>query len=51
MVWLDAVRGIGAGGLAVVDQAATARWLGRAFGVPAELILESPAGLIDDPGG
>jgi hypothetical protein len=51
LVWLEAVRGIGAGGLAVVDQAAAARWLGRAFGVPAELILETPAGLIDDPGG
>ena len=45
MLWLDMIRGIGPEGLSVVDQAATARWLGRAFGVPAELILEAPGGL------
>jgi hypothetical protein len=50
MVWLEAVRSIGADGLAVVDQAATARWLGRAFGVPTELILPPPDDLNDGPG-
>lgn len=53
MLWLDAVRELGPDGIAVVDHAAAARWLGRAFGVPGELIREHPgpddlAGLADD---
>ncbi|MBI1986645.1 MAG: head-tail connector protein [Rhodospirillales bacterium] len=42
MLWLDAVRALGPEGLAVVDQEAAARWLGRAFGVPSELIRALP---------
>lgn len=40
LVWLDAVRALGAGAMAAVDQAAAARWLGRTLGVPGELIRE-----------
>lgn len=50
MLWLDALRTIGPQGLSVVNQAATARWLSRAFGVPAELVLEQDAGLAVLPG-
>ena len=42
MLWLDSVRTLGPAGLAVVDQEAAARWLGRAFGVPNELIRALP---------
>jgi hypothetical protein len=42
MLWLDAVRALGPQGAAVVDQEAAARWLGRAFGVPGELIRALP---------
>lgn len=42
MLWLDAVRALGPQGAAVVDQEAAARWLGRAFGVPSELIRALP---------
>ncbi len=42
LLWLDAVKGLGPAAMASVDEAATARWLGRAFGVPGELIREAP---------
>ncbi len=42
MIRIDAVRAVGPDGIAAVDQAATVRWLGRAFGVPAELIRDIP---------
>lgn len=42
MQWLDSVRAMGPEGLAAVDLAAAARWLGRAYGVPGELIRELP---------
>ena len=35
-------RVLGPTALAAVDQAAAVRWLGRAFGVPSELIREIP---------
>jgi hypothetical protein len=40
LLWLGAVRDLGPEALAAVDRAAAARWLGRAFGVPGELIRE-----------
>jgi len=53
LLWLDAVKSLGPQALAAVDQAAAARWLGRAFGVPGELIVErnpmDPPGVL--PGG
>ena len=42
LAWLEGVRAIGPDGIAAVDQVATARWLGRAFGVPGELIRDIP---------
>ncbi len=42
LLWLEAVRALGPEGLAAVDHAQAARWLGRAFGVPGELIREQP---------
>jgi hypothetical protein len=36
--WLDGVAALGPDGQAVVDAAATARWLGRALGVPPSLV-------------
>ncbi|MGF7172570.1 portal protein [Azospirillum doebereinerae] len=36
--WLDTARKLGPEAAATVDAAATARWLGEAFGVPAKLI-------------
>lgn len=42
MIWLESVRAIGPDGIAAVDLPATVRWLGRAFGVPVELIREIP---------
>ena len=41
LMWLDSLRRLGPEGMAVVDPAAAARWLGRALGVPADL-LASP---------
>lgn len=41
--WLDSVRGLGPEALGVVDAAATARWLGEAFGVPGRLIRSAAA--------
>ncbi len=38
LLWLGAVRDLGPEALAAVDHAEAARWLGRAFGVPGELI-------------
>lgn len=38
MVWLDAVKSMGPEALSAVDQTRTASWLGRALGVPEELI-------------
>ncbi|MGB7949880.1 MAG: portal protein, partial [Candidatus Binatia bacterium] len=38
MVWLDAVRAMGPEALSAVDQPRAASWLGRALGVPEELI-------------
>ncbi len=40
LLWLGAVRDLGPEALAAIDHAAAARWLGRAFGVPGELIRE-----------
>ncbi|MGC2856001.1 portal protein [Novispirillum sp. DQ9] len=39
LMWLGAVAGLGEGGAQAVDAAAVARWLGRALGVPADLIV------------
>jgi hypothetical protein len=47
MMWLEAVRALGPEGMGVVDQGATARWLGRAFGVPSELIRALPDPMAD----
>ncbi|PWC56032.1 portal protein [Azospirillum sp. TSO22-1] len=41
--WLDTAQRLGGGALETVDAAATARWLGEAFGVPAKLIRAQPA--------
>lgn len=42
--WLEAVQAMGPEAAATVDLAATARWLGRAFGVPQELMhADEPA--------
>lgn len=38
MVWLDAVKTMGPEALSAVDQPRVASWLGRALGVPEELI-------------
>lgn len=38
LVWLDAVRAMGSDALSAVDQPRVASWLGRALGVPEELI-------------
>ena len=43
MIWLESVRAIGPEAIAAVDQPAAVRWLGRAFGVPNELIREDLA--------
>ena len=50
LLWLEAVRGMGPEGLASVDLPAAARWLGKSYGVPEELIREpgpEGAGLLD----
>ncbi|MEI6987320.1 MAG: portal protein, partial [Rhodospirillaceae bacterium] len=41
--WLQAAASLGPAAMAVVDQAAAARWLGEAFGVPGQLIRAAPA--------
>lgn len=40
--WLDTAQRLGPEALATVDAAATARWLGEAFGVPAKLVRAEP---------
>jgi hypothetical protein len=45
LVWLDAVRALGPAAMAAVDQPAVTRWLGRALGVPEELVFDEPAEL------
>lgn len=42
LTWLSSLAQLGAGGLQSVDVAAAAKWLGRAFNIPAELM--APAG-------
>lgn len=51
LTWLGSLGGLGPTAMAVVDVAATARWLGRAFGVPGELILEPAEQPSPAPGG
>lgn len=41
--WLDGVRALGTEATAAVDAAATARWLGEAFNVPAKLMRAGAA--------
>jgi len=43
LMWLEAAAGLGLEGQAVIDQAATARWLGRTLGVPPELMRDPAA--------
>lgn len=38
LMWLEAVAGLGPEGAQAVDVAAAARWLGRALGVPPDLV-------------
>ncbi len=40
--WLNAVGAMGPAAEAAIDQAAAVRWLGKAFGVPPELIRPEP---------
>lgn len=42
LTWLSSVAQLGGDGLQVVDAAAAARWLGRVFNVPAELMVQTP---------
>ena len=49
MLWLDSVKTLGPEAMLAVDQAGAARWLGRALGVPGELIRELPTDLALDP--
>ena len=42
MQWVNGLGVLGPTALAAVNQAAVVRWLGRAFGVPSELIREIP---------
>ncbi len=44
VAWLQSISTLGPEALSAVDVAATARWLGRAFGVPADLLRPVPAG-------
>jgi hypothetical protein len=46
MLWLDSVKSLGPEALSAVDQAAAARWLGRALGVPGELVHEPPTDIV-----
>jgi hypothetical protein len=47
MIWLDSVRALGPEAMAAVDQAAAARWLAHALGVPGELVRELPDGVAE----
>ncbi|WP_255448571.1 portal protein [Telmatospirillum sp. J64-1] len=49
--WLSAVAAMGPEGQSAVDIPAAARWLGRAFGVPEEVIRMAPDPALDVPGG
>jgi len=42
LLFLQAVRGLGAEAVAQVDAAAAARWLARTLGAPAEIVLPAP---------
>jgi hypothetical protein len=46
LLWLDSVKSLGPEALSAVDQAAAARWLGRALGVPGELVHEPPTDIV-----
>lgn len=39
LTWLSSLAQLGPAGLAVVDATATAQWLGRAFNIPADLMV------------
>ncbi|MEO5336119.1 MAG: portal protein [Magnetospirillum sp. WYHS-4] len=41
LLWLNSLASLGPQGAVAVDHAAAARWLGRAYGVPGELIREA----------
>ncbi len=38
--WLEAIQVLGPEGASVIDHEATARWLGKAFGVPGDILRE-----------
>ena len=44
LTWLSSLAQLGAGGLQVVDAVAAAKWLGRAFNIPAELMVQPGGG-------
>jgi hypothetical protein len=44
LTWLSSLAQLGPTGAQVVDAAAAARWLGRVFNVPAELMVQPNAG-------
>ncbi len=44
LTWLSSLGQLGPAGAQVVDAAAAARWLGRVFNVPAELMVQPNAG-------
>ncbi|MGE5515326.1 MAG: portal protein [Bacteroidota bacterium] len=41
LTWLSSLGQLGGAGLQVVDAAAAAKWLGRAFNIPAELMVQT----------
>ena len=48
--WLEAIQVLGTEGASVVDHSAAARWLGKAFGVPSDIIRQPGSeGLSDVP--
>jgi hypothetical protein len=51
LAWLGAVGKLGPDALAAIDAGAAARWLGRSFNVPAEVLRPAPAKTegADDP--
>lgn len=52
LTWLSALAQLGPLGLQAVDAVAAAKWLGRAFNIPAELMIQSvPAQMADATGG
>ena len=46
MTWLETANSLGPDAMAVVDAAATMRWLGKTLGVPPHLIRRNPAPVI-----